>query len=80
MFYDSIKNYSPKLANGGTLMPYLIKKKIYFISILIGLIIAKKRYFLFGKKNKCMIPDSSISAKFLSLWLIWIMHFKHGLI
>ena len=44
MFYDSIKNYSPKLANGGTLMPYLIKKKIYFISILIGLIIAKKRY------------------------------------
>ena len=30
-------------------------------------IIAKKRYFLFGKKNKCMIPDASISAKFLSL-------------
>lgn len=30
-------------------------------------IIAKKRYFLFGKKNKCMIPDSSISEKFLSL-------------
>jgi predicted DCC family thiol-disulfide oxidoreductase YuxK len=30
-------------------------------------LIAKKRYFWFGKKNKCMIPDSSISAKFLSL-------------
>lgn len=30
-------------------------------------LIAKKRYFWFGKKNKCMVPDSSISAKFLSL-------------
>ena len=30
-------------------------------------IIARKRYSLFGKKNKCMIPDSSMSSKFLSL-------------
>ena len=44
IFYESIKRYSPQLANGGKLMPYLIKNKIYFINILIALILAKKRY------------------------------------
>tara|TARA_B100002052_G_C15855809_1_gene587425 strand:- start:362 stop:784 length:423 start_codon:yes stop_codon:yes gene_type:complete len=41
-------------------VPYPIRDFFYKI-------IARKRYSLFGKKNKCMIPDSSISAKFLSL-------------
>lgn len=41
-------------------IPYPIRDFFYKI-------IARKRYFLFGKKNKCMIPDSSISSKFLSL-------------
>ena len=41
-------------------IPYPIRDFFYKI-------IARKRYFLFGKKNKCMTPDSSISSKFLSL-------------
>ena len=30
-------------------------------------IIAKNRYSLFGKKRKCMLPNPSLSSKFLSL-------------
>ena len=41
-------------------IPYPIRDFFYKI-------IARKRYFLFGKKNKCMTPASSISSKFLSL-------------
>ena len=44
LFYNAIRNYSPKLANGGVLIPYLIKKKIYFMAILTALLFAKKRY------------------------------------
>ena len=44
-FCESIKKYSPELANGGTLLPFLIKNKLYFIGILTALLIAKKRYF-----------------------------------
>ena len=42
------------------IIPYPIRDFIYNL-------ISKKRYFLFGKKNKCMVPDKNINSKFLSL-------------
>ena len=42
--YKSIINYSPELANGGLLIPYLIKKEAYFLAVLIAYFSAKKRY------------------------------------
>mgnify|MGYP001206996597 CR=1 FL=1 len=42
------------------LIPYPIRDFMYFL-------IAKSRYFLFGKKDDCMIPSESIKSKFLSL-------------
>jgi len=42
------------------IIPYPIRDLVYMI-------ISKKRYFFFGKRNKCMIPDDSINSKFLSL-------------
>ena len=43
-FSDALDNYSPKLAEGGYLLPYLIKNKIYLIAIIIAYILARKRY------------------------------------
>ena len=42
--YNAMLNYSPKRAGGGWLLPYLIKKKVYFIAIIIAYLFAKKRY------------------------------------
>jgi len=42
------------------IIPYPIRDLLYTI-------IAKTRYFIFGKRDKCMVPDSSIKSKFLSL-------------
>jgi len=44
LFYNSILNYSPKKAGGGQLLPYLIKKKAYFFTIIIAYIFARQRY------------------------------------
>ena len=42
------------------LIPYPIRDVIYDL-------IARGRYFLFGKRMKCMVPDEDINAKFISL-------------
>ena len=42
------------------LIPYPIRDVIYFF-------VAKNRYSIFGKKDKCITPSSSIKSKFLSL-------------
>jgi len=44
LFLNAIKNYSPKFAKGGLLIPYLIKNRFYFITILVAYLFAKKRY------------------------------------
>ena len=41
-------------------VPYPIRDILYNI-------VAKSRYFLFGKRNQCMIPNENINSKFLSL-------------
>ena len=41
-------------------VPYPIRDILYNI-------VAKTRYFLFGKRNQCMIPNENINSKFLSL-------------
>lgn len=42
------------------LIPYPIRDIIYDL-------IARGRYFLFGKRMKCMVPDDDINSKFISL-------------
>jgi len=42
------------------IIPYPIRDLIY-ISF------AKSRYFFFGKRNNCMVPNKEINSKFLSL-------------
>ena len=42
------------------IIPYPIRDILYNI-------VAKTRYFLFGKRDKCMVPDENINSKFLSL-------------
>ena len=42
------------------LIPYPIRDIIYDV-------IARGRYFLFGKRMKCMVPDEDINSKFISL-------------
>ena len=42
------------------ILPYPIRDFLYNL-------VVKTRYFLFGKRNKCMIPDNNINSKFLSL-------------
>ena len=41
-------------------VPYPIRDILYNI-------VAKTRYFLFGKRNQCMVPNENINSKFLSL-------------
>jgi len=41
-------------------VPYPIRDILYNI-------VAKTRYFLFGKRNQCMVPNKNINSKFLSL-------------
>ena len=41
-------------------IPYPIRDFIYII-------ISKIRYFIFGKRDKCIVPNPSINSKFLSL-------------
>ena len=41
-------------------VPYPIRDILYNI-------VAKSRYFLFGKQNQCMVPNENINSKFLSL-------------
>jgi len=40
------------------IIPYPIRDYIYRL-------VAKNRYYIFGKKNKCMIPDKYVKSKFL---------------
>ena len=40
------------------IIPYPIRDYIYRV-------VAKNRYSIFGKKNKCMIPDKYVKSKFL---------------
>jgi len=42
------------------IIPYPIRDLLYDV-------IAKTRYFLFGKRDKCMVPNENINSKFLSL-------------
>jgi len=42
------------------IVPYPIRDILYNI-------VAKSRYFLFGKRNQCMVPNENINSKFLSL-------------
>jgi len=42
------------------IIPYPIRDLLYAM-------IAKTRYIIFGKRDKCMVPDDSINSKFLSL-------------
>ena len=42
------------------IIPYPIRDFLYNI-------VAKTRYFLFGKRDKCMVPNKNINSKFLSL-------------
>jgi len=42
------------------IVPYPIRDILYNI-------VAKTRYFLFGKRDKCMVPNKNINSKFLSL-------------
>ena len=42
------------------IIPYPIRDFLYHI-------VAKTRYFLFGKRDKCMVPNKNINSKFLSL-------------
>tara|TARA_B100000700_G_C14671927_1_gene681222 strand:- start:183 stop:587 length:405 start_codon:yes stop_codon:yes gene_type:complete len=42
------------------IVPYPIRDFLYVI-------LAKTRYFLFGKRDKCMVPNKNINSKFLSL-------------
>ena len=42
------------------IIPYPIRDFLYTI-------IVKTRYFLFGKRAKCIVPDKNINSKFLSL-------------
>ena len=42
------------------IIPYPIRDILYNI-------VAKTRYFLFGKRDKCMVPDENLNSKFLSL-------------
>ena len=41
-------------------IPYPIRDFLYHILV-------KTRYFLFGKRDKCMVPNKNINSKFLSL-------------
>ena len=43
--YNSINDYSPKLARGGKLIPYLIKNKTYLLAIIVAFLFSRKRYF-----------------------------------
>ena len=42
------------------IVPYPIRDILYNI-------VAKSRYFLFGKRTQCMVPNENINSKFLSL-------------
>ncbi len=42
------------------IVPYPIRDILYNI-------VAKSRYFLFGQRNQCMVPNENINSKFLSL-------------
>jgi len=42
------------------IIPYPIRDFVYMV-------ISKTRYYVFGKRNKCMVPDDVIKSKFLSL-------------
>jgi predicted DCC family thiol-disulfide oxidoreductase YuxK len=42
------------------IIPYPIRDLLYAM-------IAKTRYIIFGKRDKCIVPDASINSKFLSL-------------
>ena len=42
------------------IIPYPIRDFIYIL-------IAKSRYFLFGRRNKCIIPNENIKSKFLNI-------------
>lgn len=42
------------------IIPYPIRDFVYMV-------ISKTRYSVFGKRNKCMVPDDVIKSKFLSL-------------
>ncbi len=43
--YNSINDYSPKLARGGKLIPYLIKNKTYLLAVIAAFLFSRKRYF-----------------------------------
>ncbi len=45
IIYNSINDYSPKLAGGGKWIPYLIKNKIYLLAIIVAFLFSRKRYF-----------------------------------
>ncbi len=49
------------------LWPYLTKAKIIpsFIRDFLYTVFARNRYFLFGKKDQCMIPSEEVKARFL---------------
>ena len=42
------------------IIPYPLRDLVY-------LFISKTRYYIFGKREKCMVPDDYIKSKFLSL-------------